>query len=295
MVGVLVLLASSCSSTEPTRPPSRSRPTRRQCWAPARCCCRCPAARDWCCSPVRPRVHRPTTGSGCGSGTAPPGTSTTGSGPVTRNYFSAAYDEGRDVVVLYGGDTDVRRRDHGLGVGRGGLDPVAAGRAGPPAGCAHDLRRHRACRRAVRRGRATARSRATPGPGTARVGRGSLRAVRSRRAGRRRSPEPTAASSWWGPPGGRRGPALGGRRHVGLGWSLARGAGRGWAGPARERRGGRAPPPGDAAGRRVGPRPAHRRRVAMDRRALGARRARASFPSGRRSGSGTTRSGTSWS
>jgi hypothetical protein len=27
-----------------------------------------------------------------------------GAGPVTRNYFSAAYDEGRDVVVLYGGD-----------------------------------------------------------------------------------------------------------------------------------------------------------------------------------------------
>jgi hypothetical protein len=27
-----------------------------------------------------------------------------GSGPVARNYFSAAYDEGRDVVVLYGGD-----------------------------------------------------------------------------------------------------------------------------------------------------------------------------------------------
>ena len=26
------------------------------------------------------------------------------SGPVTRNFFSAAYDEGRDVVVLYGGD-----------------------------------------------------------------------------------------------------------------------------------------------------------------------------------------------
>ena len=27
-----------------------------------------------------------------------------GPGPATRNYFSAAYDEGRDVVVLYGGD-----------------------------------------------------------------------------------------------------------------------------------------------------------------------------------------------
>lgn len=111
MVGVLVLLASGCSTEDPATQPQP------------------PAASD---SPSDP-VPAPVLGASHallpmpgGDGlvllTGPPEGAApddplgvwqwdgsawqelTGSGPVTRNYFSAAYDEGRDVVVLYGGD-----------------------------------------------------------------------------------------------------------------------------------------------------------------------------------------------
>ncbi len=105
MVGVLVLLASSCSSTEDP-PTEQEPPDPAPVLGASQVLLPMPGGEGLVLLTGPPEGAPSDDGLGVWQWDGTAWHEHTGSGPVTRNYFSAAYDEGRDVVVLYGGDTD---------------------------------------------------------------------------------------------------------------------------------------------------------------------------------------------